>query len=72
LATLYGQTGTLNEMAYSPDGTQIATAGGDGTIRTFVVNTDELVALARSRVTRSLTTEECQRYLHVDECPQRP
>jgi hypothetical protein len=37
-----------------------------------VVDTDELVALARSRVTRSLTAEECQKYLHVDDCPQRP
>jgi hypothetical protein len=36
------------------------------------VSTDELVALARSRVTRSLTTEECQKYLHVEECPDEP
>jgi WD40 repeat protein len=70
LATLYGQTGSLNELAYSPDGSRIATAGGDGTIRTFVVDTDELVALARSRVTRSLTEEECQTYLHLDRCPE--
>ena len=28
-----------------------------------------LIALAHSRVTRSLTTEECQTYLHLDECP---
>ena len=72
LATLYGQTGALNELAYSPDGNRIATAAADGSIRTFVVDTDELVSLARSRVTRSLTAEECQKYLHVEECPSRP
>ena len=28
--------------------------------------------LARSRVTRSLTDKECQRFLHVEECPPTP
>jgi hypothetical protein len=31
-----------------------------------------LIALAKSRVTRSLTTEECQQYLHVEACPAEP
>ena len=29
----------------------------------------ELLEIARSRVTRDLTDEECRTYLHVDECP---
>lgn len=29
-------------------------------------------ALARTRVTRSLTAEKCRRYLHVEECPPAP
>jgi WD40 repeat protein len=70
LTTMYVQSGVLNGMAASRDGTRIATAAADGTIRTYVVDTDELVAMARSRVTRSLTTEECQKYLHVEECPE--
>ena len=28
------------------------------------------IALARSRLTRGLTDEECQQYLHVDTCPE--
>jgi WD40 repeat protein/class 3 adenylate cyclase len=72
LATLYGQTGSLNFLDYSPDGTRIATAAADGTLRTFVLSTEELISLAKSRVTRSLTTAECQKYLHVDECPVSP
>ena len=72
LATLYGQTGALNWGFYSPDGTRIITTAADGTVRTFVVTTEELVELARSRLSRSLTTEECQKYLHVEECPERP
>ena len=30
---------------------------------------DLLMALTRSRVTRNLTPEECQKYLHRDDCP---
>jgi hypothetical protein len=33
---------------------------------------DLLMALARSRVTRNLTVEECQKYLHLDEVPPIP
>jgi hypothetical protein len=33
---------------------------------------DDLIALAKSRLTRELTTEECQQYLHVDACPAVP
>jgi hypothetical protein len=29
---------------------------------------EDLIALAKERVTRSLTDEECRRYLHVDKC----
>jgi len=28
--------------------------------------------LTRSRVTRSLSTDECRKYLHVDQCPVTP
>ena len=30
---------------------------------------DELMELARTRVTRSLTPGECRQFLHLDECP---
>jgi WD40 repeat protein len=67
-------TGPSNlwDVAFSPDGKYLATANQDGTVRFYVLPIDELVALARSRVTRSLTTEECRQYLHVEECPTSP
>ena len=58
--------------AVRPDGTRIATASAEGTIHTYVLSAEELVALARSRVTRSLTTLECQKYLHREACPEEP
>jgi WD40 repeat protein/class 3 adenylate cyclase len=59
-------------FAFNPDGTRLVTAAPDRILRTYVTDLDELMALARSRVTRSLTTEECQKYLHVEACPVEP
>jgi hypothetical protein len=71
IATLYGNDRQLARIDVTPDGTTVA-IGSDGLVRTCAVDTDDLVAPAWSRVTRSLTNAECQKYLHVDECPQRP
>jgi WD40 repeat protein/energy-coupling factor transporter ATP-binding protein EcfA2 len=65
---------------FSPDGTRIITTGCDergligscivGTVRLYLVNVEDLVALAKSRVTRDLTCEERAQYLHEDRiCP---
>ena len=67
--TLYGHTGTIYRVAFSPDGTRLVTASRDGTARVYAFRVEELIALAKSRLTRELTTEECQKYLHVDACP---
>jgi WD40 repeat protein len=56
-------------VAFSPDGTRLAVSGGDGTVRIYVLPIEDLMALARTRVTRSLTGEECRQYLHLDQCP---
>lgn len=69
LLTLTVQPQGLLDVAVTPDGRYLATAGRDGAVRLFALDTGELVSLARSRVTRSLTDEECQRYLHLDSCP---
>ncbi len=66
------QSPGLFDLAFSPDGKMLAVACRDGTLRLFVLPTDELIALAHSRVTRSLTEEECQKILHLDACPPGP
>jgi WD40 repeat protein len=69
LLTLSGHTRGLLDVAFSPDGKYLATSSQDGTVRLYVLLIDELIALAKSRVTRSLTAEECQQFLHLERCP---
>lgn len=68
LLTLYAPDG-LMDVDFSPDGSQLAAASRDGTNRIYLLKLEDLMELARQRVTRSLTKEECQRYLHVATCP---
>jgi len=57
------------DLAFSPDGRNLAITNADGTVRILVLPIEELVVLAQERVTRSLTIEECQQYLHLETCP---
>jgi len=70
LLTLYGHSAVVGGVAFSPDGNRLATVSDDGTVRIYVLPIEELVALARTRVSRTLTAEECQRYLHLQTCPK--
>jgi WD40 repeat protein len=72
LLSLGGYADPVGGIACSPDGDHLATAGFDGTTRVFVVDPDLLLALARSRLTRLFTLEECQKYLHMEQCPDVP
>jgi WD40 repeat protein/DNA-binding XRE family transcriptional regulator len=69
VVSLYGNTGNVFGVSFSPDGSHLVTAGADGTIRTFELQLDALGDLARARVTRSLTDDECRIFLHLNFCP---
>lgn len=60
-------------VRFAPDGKSVMTLSPkDMVARGFYLDIGELITLAHSRVTRSLTTDECQKYLHVDACPAEP
>jgi len=58
--------------SFSPDGTRLVSGSWDGTVRVYALRLEELVALAHQRLTRSLTEDECRRYLHLEACPAAP
>ena len=72
LLTLRGHSGFVSALAFSPDGKRLATASEDVTVQVYAVNVHELLNLARSRVTRTFTVEECQRYFQSATCPPLP
>lgn len=69
LLTLFGHDILVYGVDFSPDGRLLATASPDGTAALHLLPIDEFLAMARERVTRSLTEEECREYLHVEACP---
>ena len=62
LMTLTGHDDWVNSAVYSPDGKRIATAGRHGIVQVYTTDMDELLEIAKSRVTRQLTAEEKEKY----------
>jgi WD40 repeat protein/class 3 adenylate cyclase len=63
------------EVEFTPDETRVISVTvderGQEIVRTYLLQLEDIVALAKSRRTRSLTTEECRQYLHVEQCPSQ-
>ena len=74
MLTLPGSLGGVTGVAFSPSdgGAHLAVASVDGIVRIFILQVDNLLALAKSRITRPLTMEECKKYLHMEHCPSDP
>jgi WD40 repeat protein len=70
LVSLRGHGGAVSSIDFRADGSQLLSASGDGTVRIWALRLDDLEAIARDKLTRGFTTDECRRYLHVDRCPE--
>jgi WD40 repeat protein len=74
LANVEGHTNWVSCANFSPDGVTLVTAGWDGTVRLWSVfeSLEAMQAEAAQRVGRSLTQDECLRYLRQENCPAGP
>jgi WD40 repeat protein len=61
----------FEDLAWSPDGKQLTTRRNDE-VQTYAIDIHELLKLARSRVHRDLTPEECEQYFQSKTCPGMP
>jgi WD40 repeat protein len=70
LTSLRGHTERIRSARFSSDNRQIITASNDATARMYLTQVNDLIELARTRVTRQLTCNEKLKYLHEQaECP---
>jgi WD40 repeat protein len=66
---LHGTIGAVSAVSFNRDGSQLASVGVEGVVRIWALDLDELIDIARSRLTRQLTDAECGQYLHASRCP---
>lgn len=57
-------------VRFSHDGTKLVTRDQDGVTRVWALELDDLIGLARDRLTRDLTDAECREYLRLPSCPR--
>jgi WD40 repeat protein len=68
---VFTHTAGVADLDFSPDGRRLATGSEDGMVRVIPLEVNDLLQLAQTRVTRSLTPAECDKYLH-QVCPPEP
>jgi DNA-binding SARP family transcriptional activator/tRNA A-37 threonylcarbamoyl transferase component Bud32 len=67
--TSLDESSQLKGAAFNQDGSRIALLYSDGRIVMHAIALEDVIEIAKGRVTRSLTDAECRRYLHVQTCP---
>ena len=58
-------------VRFTADGKHLLTLD-NGMLKGYSMDVNELMNLARSRLTRTWTQYECQIYLHTEACPSTP
>jgi WD40 repeat protein len=70
--SLPGHFEPVNKILFSRDGQRLTTATRQGETLVYALDLKDLVAVARSRVTRAMTPEECRKFLHMESCSANP
>jgi hypothetical protein len=67
LARLFDPDGQVVDAAFASDDTRVLTTTGRGLVRRWILDTDDLAALAASRSTREMSLGERERFDLLDE-----
>lgn len=59
----------VEKVAFSPDGSMLASTDREGLVRVWALDLDDLIAIARTKLTREFSEDECRQYLHLERCP---
>jgi len=63
------ESSDVEGVAFNEDGSRVAVIYSDGRIIVHAIALGDVIEIARARVTRGFTNEECRTYLHVSTCP---
>ena len=63
--------GPFLDARFTPDGKDVIISGA-GFVYGYIFDTQDLIRLAKSRLTRGFTLDECRQYLHTETCPAEP
>jgi len=63
-----GEQTPVSSLGWSPDGSTLYYLHDSRVIGRLPIDPAEMIELAASAVTRSLTDDECRQYLHTDGC----
>ena len=69
ISVLRGHRAAIGNLAFNADGTRLASIDDHGVVRVWALDLEDLIAMAKARVTRPLDDDECRQYLHVERCP---
>jgi WD40 repeat protein/serine/threonine protein kinase len=64
--------GAFDNSRFTPDGKNVIVSARGGFVYGYFFDTQDLISLAKSRLTRGFTPDECRQYLHSDTCPVEP
>jgi WD40 repeat protein len=73
ITLLENAEGAISHVEFNPDGRRVlasVSGASHSTVLEFILPIEELIEVAQSRLTRSLTDDECRQYLHLDACPE--
>jgi WD40 repeat protein len=64
-----GESSDVAGVAFDAEGSRVTVIYSDGRIIVHAITLDDVIEIARARLTRGFTDEECRTYLHVPACP---